>query len=75
MPDNSSFDDSAHLTFKDVAVDRLDSPSIVRVHLKQFKTDPFRLGVDIVVGKAEGPFCPVEKMLRYLAARGGRPGP
>ena len=75
VPDDSSLDDSAHLTFKDVAVDRLESPSMVRVHLKQSKTDPFRLGVDIVVGEAEGPLCPVEAMVRYLAARGGGSGP
>ena len=71
MPDDSSFNDSAHLTFKDMAVDRLDSPSMVRVHLKQSKMDPFKFGVDIVVGKLRA----VEAMLRYLAARGGGPGP
>jgi len=60
-----SFDDSAHLSFKDVAMDRLESP-----HLKESKTNSFRLGVDIVVDKVKGPLCPVEPMLGYLAVTG-----
>ena len=31
----------------DVAVDNHTNPSMVKVHLKQSKTDPFRHGVDI----------------------------
>ncbi len=75
VPDDSSFNDTSHLTFEDVAVDRLDSPRMLKVHLKQSKTDPFRLGVDIVVGKVDGPLCPVQAMLSYLGARGGAAGP
>ena len=35
----SSFDPSTHLTLQDVALDDQASPSIIRLHLKQSKTD------------------------------------
>ena len=34
----------------DVAVDNRTKPSMVKVHLKLSKTDPFRHGVDIFLG-------------------------
>ena len=74
-PSDSSFDSSCHLSHGDVTVDELDNPSMLRVHLKASKTDPFRTGVDVFVGKTGGPLCPVGAMLKYLVARGCRPGP
>lgn len=75
VPSDSAFEASTHLTFEDVAVDDLVSPTMLRVHLKSSKTDPFRAGVDIVVGKTGNALCPVEAVLGYLLIRGSGPGP
>ena len=50
-------------------------PQIIRVHLKASKTDPFRVGIDIFVGKTENELCPVTAVLSYMVARGDGPGP
>ena len=57
------------LSAQDVAVDSHASPSIVRVHLKQSKTDPFRHGVDIFLGRTDAALCPVAAILAYCAIR------
>lgn len=43
------FDPSTCLTPQDVVVDQHANPSMLRIHLKQSKTDPFRHGVDIYI--------------------------
>ena len=48
---------------------------MVRVKLKASKTDPFRVGVDMFVGKTGGPLCPVTDMVDYLVARRAGPDP
>ena len=40
--------------------------------LKQLKTDPFRKGVVIVIGRAVGPLCLLAAVLSYMAMR--KPG-
>ena len=75
VPSDSEFDDTAHLTFRDVAIDRLQAPSMLRVRIKASKSDPIRVGVDVVVGKVDGPLCPVSALLGYLLVRGAGPGP
>ena len=44
-PSTSHFDPEAHLCIADIAVDNLQSPSIMHVTIKQSKTDPFCKGV------------------------------
>lgn len=39
------------------------------VHIKISKTDPFRAGQTIVIGKPHLPVCPVQAMMAYLAMR------
>ena len=39
------------------------------------KTDPFRRGVSIFLGKTDSDLCPVAALLSYLAKRGLAPGP
>jgi hypothetical protein len=39
------------------------NPSMVRVHLQQSKTDPFRHGVDIFLGRTDAALCPVAAIL------------
>lgn len=75
VPDDSSFDPTCHLTPRDVSVDRHHHPSMVRVFLKQSKTDPFRMGVPIFLGRSDGDLCPVAAILGYLVVRGSDDGP
>lgn len=70
-----AYDADCHLSFNDIAVDSHNSPSMMQVRLKASKTDPFRHGVDLVIGKSGDELCPVEAMMSYLAARGDGPGP
>ena len=72
IPSNESYDASVHL---DISVDDSKNPSIMRVRIKQSKTDPFRKGVDLYVGKTGSQLCPVSATLRYLCVRGMSPGP
>ena len=42
--------------------------------MKASKTDPFRKGVEIVLGRTHNPLCPVTALLSYLSIRGNRSG-
>ena len=70
-----AFDSSFHLTVSDVAVDSRQNPSLMIVRLKQSKTDPFRQGVDLHLGRTGSALCPITAMLAYLARRGKEAGP
>ena len=64
------FEPSSSLTPEDIAVDRrhCSNPSMVCIHLKCSKTDPFRHGVDIF---PDQDLCPVA----YMAVRPAVQGP
>ena len=40
IPTDSAYDSSTHVSFTDVAVDNLASPTMLKLHLKASKTDP-----------------------------------
>lgn len=75
IPSDSSYDEGTHLNYTDVAVDRLHCPRVLKVRLKASKTDPFRVGVDVFVGKTGNQLCPVTAVLSYMVARGPGDGP
>jgi len=75
VPSEEGFDASTHLTHQDIAIDDPRRPNMIRVHLKQSKTDPFRKGVSLFIGKTGAELCPVAALLGYLVERGQRPGP
>lgn len=62
-------DQESCLTVCDVAVDSHTKPTMVRVHPKQSKTDPFRHGVDVFLGRTDATLCPVSAILAYCAVR------
>ena len=72
---SEEYDPEYHLSEGDVALDSQSVPSVVRVHIKASKTDPFRQGVYIYVGKTGNDLCPVAAVTAYLAVRGRAPGP
>ena len=74
-PSWREYDKGSQLSLGDVAVDSHSNPSLLRVHIKQSKTDPFRRGVHIYLGRAQSDICPVVHITRYLAAKGKAPGP
>lgn len=69
---DSSYDKGAHLSYEDIAVDRLHCPRVLKVRLKASKTDPFRVGVDIFVGKTGNQLC---NSILHMVARGPGEGP
>lgn len=75
VPNDREFDPAVHLTKEDLALDNQESPSMLRVRLKQSKTDPFRRGIYLFVGKTGSDLCPVLAVLSYLISRGSRTGP
>ena len=75
VPTEKGFDPSSHVTYNDISVDNRKSPSIVSIHLKKSKTDPFREGMRVTVGRTNNEICPVAALLSYLSRRGDRPGP
>ena len=75
VPNDTSFDPTCHLALSDIALDHPSKPSTVRVRIKASKTDPFRRGVDIFLGRTGADLCPVSSLLSYLCERGSSEGP
>lgn len=75
VPSDSAFDPSSHLAVDDVSVDNHTSPSYLAIRIKASKTDPFRRGVTIYLGRTSYRICPVAAVLSYLVKRGPSPGP
>ena len=75
VPSLTSYDPAVHLSLADVAIDSHDSPKLVRLRIKQSKTDPFRLGVDVFLGATGLEACPVKALLEYINVRNPYPGP
>ena len=75
VPSDTEFDPGVHLCVGDIAIDDPAQPSILRVTIKQSKTDPFRKGVNLFVGRTSSSLCPVAAVLDYLSVRGMKPGP
>ena len=74
VPSEAAYDPGEHLNFTDVAVDSISNPKLLKVKIKVSKTDPFRQGVDLFIGKTGNKLCPVAAMLSYLAKRGSEEG-
>ncbi|XP_031572598.1 uncharacterized protein LOC116306659 [Actinia tenebrosa] len=75
VPKLSSYSSAIHLSVQDIAVDSIDAPSCLCVYIKASKTDPFRKGCRVYVGRATPPLCAVHSLLAYLKIRGDSPGP
>ena len=75
VPSTDDYDPTVHLSFQDIAIDSCTSLTVVRLSIKQSKTDPFRKGIQLFLGTTDHTICPVKAILPYLALRGNRPGP
>ena len=65
-----TYDPSVHLSFSDIAVDNLERPAVLRLTIKQSKTDQFWKGVDLFLGKTDTDIRPVRALLNYLILHG-----
>ena len=74
VPSDSAYDPSVHLSYKDIAVDDPANPQTVSVFIKQSKTDPFRRGINLFLGRTSSDLCPVMALLNYLVVRGPSEG-
>ena len=71
VPVAAAYDPSVHLSHGDVKVDSISAPSYVTVTLKASKTDVFRKGVTVYLGRTGQDLCPVAAILSYLAQFSG----
>ena len=60
------FNSECHLTFSDFVFMPKSSPKYILVRLKVSKTDPFRKGQTIVIGRTKSNLCPISAMVAYL---------
>ena len=74
-PSDVAFNPRDHLCIADIAIDNKKNPTLLRVSIKQSKTDPFRKGVALFLGKTASDLCPVSAMVSYLQKRGTAAGP
>ena len=75
VPSDKEYDPQTHLGLTDISFDHPTCPSRMAVVIKQSKTDPFRKGVTLSLGRTFNKLCPVAAMAAYLVKRGQRPGP
>ena len=66
VPSDTAYDEGTHLNFADVAIDSFIDPQVIKVSIKASKTDPFRLGVDIYLGRTQKELCPIAAILPYV---------
>ena len=72
---SNSFDPKVHLTLDDIKIDRHDNPSRMMVTIKSSKTDQFRQGYVVRIGRAHSHVCAIQALMNYLHLRGNKPGP
>ena len=75
VPPDGQYDPSRHLSRSDIAVDHPSRPEVIMVSIKKSKTDPFRQGIQLYIGRSQSDVCPVKALLGYLVERGPQEGP
>ena len=71
----TGYNPKVHLSMVDIAFNKRTSPSVLKVSIKQSKTDPHRQGVSLFLGKTDSDICPVTAMISYLEKRTVAAGP
>ena len=69
VPSPKAYD---HLNLGDLTLDSHTHPTLVRLKIKQSKTDPFRQAVEVFLGHTYTPLCP---LIQYLRVHSPTPGP
>ena len=68
----AAFNPRLHLAWEDLAMDNPTNPRILKLHLKQSKTDQTGHGADVVLGRTDLTLCPVARV-RGQPRRPARP--
>ena len=74
VPFPSEYDSEVHLNLSDMAIDDHHNPSMIHLCFKQCKTDPFRQGIQIFLGKTGVEVCPVRAVIQCIGVRRPDPG-
>ena len=69
-----AYDPDLHLNLSDLALNCHINPSVVQLRIKQSKTDPFRQGINIFLGKTNIAIYPVQAIIQYIVVRNPNPG-
>ena len=69
-----AFAPTTGLSWGDVALDSLQAPRMMQIHLKVSKCDQFSGGANIVLGVTDDALCPVKAMVLFVK-RGCALGP
>ena len=72
VPSQEEYCPTSHLSLQDIVVDSRTSPTMIQVTIKQSKTDLFRIGCKLCLGKTGVDICPISAILPYLAIRGDK---
>lgn len=75
VPSPGAYDKEVHLNLEDLSINSHRNSTMIRVHIKQSKTDPFRQGVDIYLEATGSTLCPVQALWQYLSVRGPAQSP
>ena len=75
VPLVSEYDPAVHLSVEDVWVDSISAPQYLGVWIKASKTNPFRKGVLVYLGRTDKELCPVAAVLSYMVLQGEAAGP
>ena len=74
VPSQEEYDPDVHLSLVHIALDDHSNPTVIQVTIKQSRTDPFRQGVGLCLGKIGKNNCPVVAIIPYLVIRGAKVG-
>jgi len=55
MPNQATYDPDTHLSLADVSLDNRVNPTLIAVHIKQSKIDPFRKNVTLYFSETNHP--------------------
>ena len=75
VPSVNDYDPAVHLSLGDIAIDSHIAPTVVRINIKQSKTDRFCKGIQIFHRTTDHVIFPVKAILPYVAQRGSKLGP
>ena len=74
VPSQDAYDPTAHLSLI-LTISRPHQSHSNGNSRQASKTDPFRRGVNLYIGRTNNDLCPIAAMMAYLAIRGGSEGP
>ena len=69
VPSQEAYDEEIHLSPKDIATDNKASLRLLRVTIKQSKSNPFSHRVTLFLKRAESPIHSVTGILPFLVVR------